>query len=160
MAGTEQRFELLGLHLNRQLQGTTILAPPSSGRLVRVQVVSIGPRPPPSQRSWSAARPLRRTPSCGDTGIFQRVVSDDISRAKSFGCASAGANIEMSWAIDARNRDRPGRGRAKSSASYRCHSVGREMPSVTWTFSSLNENAYDCDTWPAFGDGLALRIAL
>ena len=28
------------------------------------------------------------------------------------------------------------------------------------TFASMNEDVYDCDTWPAFGDGLALRIAL
>ncbi len=27
-------------------------------------------------------------------------------------------------------------------------------------FASMNEDVYDCDTWPAFGDGLALRIAL
>ena len=26
-------------------------------------------------------------------------------------------------------------------------------------FASMNENVYDCDTWPAFGHGLALRIA-
>jgi len=31
---------------------------------------------------------------------------------------------------------------------------------LTWKFTSMNENVYDCDTWPAFGDGLALRIAL
>jgi len=24
----------------------------------------------------------------------------------------------------------------------------------------MNENVYDCDKWPAFGDGLALRFAL
>jgi len=27
-------------------------------------------------------------------------------------------------------------------------------------FASMNENAYDCDILPAFGEGLALRIAL
>ena len=35
----------------------------------------------------------------------------------------------------------------------------RLMTWVTWALASMNENVYDCDTWP-FGDGLALRIAL
>jgi len=34
------------------------------------------------------------------------------------------------------------------------------MTWVTWALASMNENVYARDTWPAFGDGLALRIAL
>ncbi len=53
-----------------------------------------------------------------------------------------------------------------SSASSRPTTICRAawavrlMTWVTWALASMNENVYDCDILPAFGDGLALRIAL